>query len=278
MNPLRHVLVHVDGSELALERLKFAQPLAASFSARITALYAVTPWLVLHPAHHVGDQAAFATLSRLDTERRAKAHAVFQSATEGLPNVSWDEVRTQSPYDFAQHALYADLLVLGQPTHAPHTNCGVPDDFVPSVLEHSGKPALIVPANDQVFGRAVKTVLIAWNGSRESARALDAAWPFLAKAQDVHVAILGDPIDDDPASRAHLERYLGLHDIKPIWHVRRPESFHGVGTALLSLAEDVQAGLLVMGCYGHSRAREWVLGGATRTILQGMSLPVLMAH
>lgn len=278
MNPLRHVLVHVDGSERALERLKFAQPVAASFSARITALYAVTPWMVLYPAHHLGDQAAVTTLSRLDTERRAKAHASFQSATEGLPNVSWDEVRTQSPYDFAQHALYADLLVLGQPAHALHVDGEVPDDFVPSVLEHSGKSALIVPAKGNFSGQVIRSVLIAWNGSRESARALNAAWPFLANAQEVHVAILGDSADEDPASRAHLERYLGLHDIKPIWHLRRPESAHGVGTALLSLAEDVKADLLVMGCYGHSRAREWVLGGATKTVLHDMWLPVLMAH
>lgn len=278
MNPLRHVLVHVDGSERALERLKFAQRVAASFSARITALYAVTPWLVLYPALHEGDQSAVATLSRLDTERRARAHAAFQSATEGIPNVCWDEVRTQSPYDFAQHALHADLLVLGQSVPVPHGNREVPDDFVPSILEHSGKPALIVPAKGYFSGQAIRSVLIAWNGSRESARALNAAWPFLADAQEVHVAMLGDPVDEDPATRAHLERYLGLHDIKPIWHVRRPESAHGVGTTLLSLAEDVKADLLVMGCYGHSRAREWVLGGATRTVLHDMSLPVLMAH
>ena len=239
MNPLRHVIVHVDGSEQALERLRFARAMTQPFSARITALHAVTPWLVLHPARHEGDQAA----------------------AEGMPDVSWDQVRTQSPY-------------------GRHANHEVPDDFVPSVIMHSGKPALIVPATGHALsGHAIKSALIAWNGSRESARALSAAWPFLASAQEVHVAMLGDTIvDEDPACRARLARYLGLHGIEPIWHVRQAPSPQGVGAALLSLAQDVKADLLVMGCYGHSRTREWVLGGATRTVLSNMSLPVLMAH
>ncbi|WP_230180971.1 universal stress protein [Aquabacterium sp. CECT 9606] len=278
MNPLRHVLVHVDGSERALDRLRFAQLVAASLPARITALYAVTPWLQLYPGHQDADHAAVATLSRLDTEKRARAHAAFQSAIQGLSDVNWDEVRTPSPYDFAQHALCADLLVLGQPAHASVGYHEVPGDFVHTILEHSGKPALVVPALGALPDQPFKTALIAWNGSRECARALSAAWPFLAQAQAVHVAMLGDPVNDDAASRAHLTRYLGLHDIEPIWHVRRLASPSNAGTALLSLAQDIQANLLVMGCYGHSRAREMVLGGATRTVLNDMSLPVLMAH
>lgn len=278
MDPLRHVLVHVDGSERALERLKFAQALGAPFQARITALYAVTPWLQLYPGHQDAGQAAVATLSRLDNEQRARAHASFQSATQGLPGVNWDEVRTPSPYDFAQHALCADLLVLGQPAPASVGYHAVPGDFAYAVMAHSGKPALVVPALGALSDQPFTTAVIAWNGSRECARALSAAWPFLAAAQEVHVAMLGDPTNDDAAGRAHLEHYLTLHGIQPIWHVRRLATPFNAGTALLSLAQDVKAGLLVMGCYGHSRARELVFGGATRAVLNDMFLPVLMAH
>ena len=82
-----------------------------------------------------------------------------------------------------------------------------------------------------------------------------------------------------PAGRLDLAGYLRLHGVEPKVQYHGAASVEGgVGESLLSLAADVQADLLVMGCYGHSRARELVLGGASRTILRSMTLPVLMAH
>jgi nucleotide-binding universal stress UspA family protein len=74
-----------------------------------------------------------------------------------------------------------------------------------------------------------------------------------------------------------LENYLRRHDLKPKFHISHKES-NSPGNSLLSLATVLGVNMLVMGCYGHSRAREWVLGGATRTVLKDMTLPVLMAH
>jgi len=78
-------------------------------------------------------------------------------------------------------------------------------------------------------------------------------------------------------TQLNLDGYLHLHGIEPVWHREELEPTD-IGEQMLSRTFDLGADLLVMGCYGHGRAREWVLGGASRTILQSMTLPVLMAH
>jgi nucleotide-binding universal stress UspA family protein len=96
-------------------------------------------------------------------------------------------------------------------------------------------------------------------------------------ARSVHVLLARWTDDDDPDG-LNIERYLRCHGIDAVLHADAGHGADAAGDALLALARDVSADLLVMGCYGHSRARELVLGGATRTVLQSMMLPVLMAH
>jgi nucleotide-binding universal stress UspA family protein len=115
-----------------------------------------------------------------------------------------------------------------------------------------------------------RDVLVAWKPTPEAARAVQAALPLLHAARQVHVAAWGD----DPRE---IERLLLLHGIDARYH-REPAADAHVGELLLSRAADLSADLLVMGCYGHSRTRELVLGGASRRVLQSMTLPVLMCH
>jgi len=273
MRSLRNLLVHIDGSEHSLERLNFAQAIANPCAARITALYAVTPWLLLYPSPLESLSPACAVLSEEDADKRSRAKAAFHAAAQGMDNVDWAEGELNSPYDFGTTALYSDLMVLGQKIPSDRS---VPDDFIPSVIMDSGKPAVIVPTGVSHLQVPMKSVLIAWNSSRESARALCAAWPLLAESTEVHVAILGDPTGTGLGDRIKLESQFRSHDLNPRFHLSSAPQ--DPGTSLLSLATEVGADLLVMGCYGHSRAREWVLGGATRTVLKAMTLPVLMAH
>jgi nucleotide-binding universal stress UspA family protein len=276
MSSLRQVLLHVDGTDQSLERLRFAQAIAQPLSAHISALYAVTPWMLLYPGAMEG-LGPSAALSDLDAEKRARAKAAFQRAASGMVNVAWSDVELNSPYDFATSALYADLLVLGQRTPPDHSERDVPEDFVPSVMLSSGKPAVIVPSSGTNLTGPIKSVLLAWNASRECARALSAAWPLLTAATEVNVAIFDGASEAESERSIHLERYLRQHDIKPTFYMGL-DSSSDAGTALLSLAKTLRVDMLVMGCYGHSRAREWALGGATRTVLNDMTLPVLMAH
>jgi len=122
-----------------------------------------------------------------------------------------------------------------------------------------------------------ETVVIAWKPTREAARAVSAAVPLLQRARRVHVLSWNQEEDGIGGGRLDLDGYLKLRGIEPAWH-REDREPDFLGELLLTRAFDLNADLLVMGCYGHSRAREWVLGGTSRTVLQSMTLPVLMAH
>lgn len=276
MNPLRHFLVHIDSSPASLTRLKMAEALAGQFDAQVTALYAVTPWLLLYPVALEAGSLVSNELSDLDRSRLLKTRAAITAATVGMDRVHWEELDSESPYQLAHRALYADLMVLGQRCEAGAARDDVPADFVSSMIIHSGRPALVVPHAGQPVVPA-STVLVAWNASREAARALSAALPFLQQARQVHVAVWTSPEHDQLDNVADIQRYLKQHGMEPVIHARQSTS-RDVGNQLLSMATDVGAGLLVMGCYGHHRAREWIMGGTTKTVLGTMTLPVLMAH
>ena len=279
MSALRAILLHLDASPRSARRLVLARDLAAQFDARVTALYASTPTTLSLPAvmaQGAGDMLAM--LQQLDRDYRDEAKALFDRTVSNTSvPIRWREVLDGLVIaGVVGQAHYADLLILGQHDVSDPLTVGVPSDFVASVLLASGKPALVVPYAD-TWTSFAREVLIAWKPTRESAHAVSAALPLLQRARRIHLTIAGD--SDAPAEQAHaLEDYLRLHDVAaPIQrHAAVPSEAAGDG--LLSLAADVDADLLVMGCYGHSRARELVLGGASRTILKSMTLPVLMAH
>jgi nucleotide-binding universal stress UspA family protein len=276
---LTQLLVHLDATAHTSQRLAVARAIAQGQGAALTALYAVTPALVEIPfAPDAGPNVA-QVLCELDDERRAKAHAGFERANLNGLRAAWAEVRDYPIVPaVARQALYADLLVLGQHDGSDPASTGVPSDFVESVLAASGKPALVLPYTG-ASGSLGETVLVAWKPTREAARALSAAVPLLQRAQRVHIVSWARDEDENISGDGlDLDGYLKLRGIEPIWHREGGGEPDSLGDLLLSRAADLSADLLVMGCYGHSRAREWVLGGTSRTILQSMTLPVLMAH
>jgi nucleotide-binding universal stress UspA family protein len=141
-----------------------------------------------------------------------------------------------------------------------------------------GRPVLVVPCHSRhvAIGR---NVLVAWDGSAPATRALALALPLLARAASVHVAVFQHEADEapvDPEAMRDLGRNLERHGVAVT--LQRVVADHAVAPALRLRAADEGADLIVMGAYGHSRMREWVLGGATREMLEGMSLPVLLSH
>jgi len=192
-------------------------------------------------------------------------------------NATWGEV-TDDPVmaAFAQQSLFADLLVLGQHDPAHDATHDVPADFAQTILAASGKPGLIVPYTGD-FRPLGGTVVIAWKDTREAARAVAAAIPLLQRAQRVHVLAWGSQESTVGGVKLDLDTYLQRRGVQAQWHRDGPEPDR-MGELLLSRACDLSADLLVMGCYGHSRAREWLLGGTSRTVLRSMTLPVLMSH
>ena len=275
---LAQLLVHLDASPQALQRLEAACRLGQTHGVAVCALYAVTPSLVELPfSPEIGPNIA-ATLRDLDDAQRAGVLAAFrQSRLAADVHASWAEV-SDAPVAavFAQQAFYADLLVLGQHGLAESSATGVPSDFVEAVISASGKPALILPCVHTAV-EIGQNVLIAWKPTREAARAVSAAMPLLQRARSVQIIAWAGDEEAVSGARLDLNGYLWRHGVDAIWH-RAGQEPEALGELLLSRACDLQADLLVMGCYGHSRTREWILGGTSRTVLRTMTLPVLMAH
>lgn len=275
----KQVLVHLDATQTAPARLAAGRRIAEEHGAAFAALYAVTPVFVEVPDMPAMSPGLVRNLEELDNERRTRTRTAFDRAmsTPG-PVASWSDT-SEVPLTgaFVQQAIYADLLVLGQRDPADPLRTAVPPDFNESVILGSGRPALVVPYVGWSSGIG-DTVAIAWKPTAEAARAVAAAMPMLQRARRVHVLAWGAaqrPAITGPA--LDFDGYLRLHGVEATWH-REDEEPAAAGDLLLSRAFDLDADLLVMGCYGHSRARELVLGGVSRTVLRSMTLPVLMSH
>lgn len=277
MDEFKSILLHLDASPRAAQRLRRAAQLASAQGAALEVLYAVDSAFTRYPIAASADGETLEMLARLDVERRAGARALFEQerAELGLTGLRWDATEDNPIAAFQRRALQVDLLVLGQ-AEPDGSEAQVSMAFAPSVLIESGKPALVLPYTDR-GGELGHTILIAWKNSAASARAVTAALPMLRRARKLHIASWGDSAAADLAEPLPVEAFLAHHHIVAEVH-RFARATAGTGELMLSMAADVGADLLVMGCYGHSRAREWLLGGATRTMLQSMTLPVLMSH
>jgi nucleotide-binding universal stress UspA family protein len=280
MSSIRSILVHLDGCERASVRLRVAHELCRLHEAALNAVFAVAPCALPLPFGEALRTSPAALTDQIHPEHRRLARAMFDRAmASGAHASSWHELAGEPPVPaFVERSLYADLLILGQRDSQDATGFDVPADFVEAVLIESGRPALVVPYVGEVTATPA-TALVAWKPTRESARALTASLPFLRRAREVHVVASAENATATALSLGAVEQLLRLHGIGGVQlHRGLDDLGQDIGNALLSLAADVNADLLVMGCYGHSRARELVMGGASRTILQSMTLPVLMAH
>jgi nucleotide-binding universal stress UspA family protein len=279
MDTIRSILVHLDAGQASAQRLALARTLAARHEARLRALFAVAPRFLPVPLPlDGGGMPAAPLLDEIDTGHRRHARAQFdhQARGPGWP-MQWCELAGEPLIPgVARQALLADLLVLGQHDAGDAETFDVPGDFAESVILAGGRPAIVVPHGDRASFSGFDSVLVAWQPTREAAQALAGALPLLRQAGEVHLATWGDDAAAVAAQQQGVLDYLQLHGVHGV------QLHHGTapadaGAAMLSLAQGVGADLLVMGCYGHSRARELVLGGASRTVLRHMHLPVLMA-
>jgi nucleotide-binding universal stress UspA family protein len=171
----------------------------------------------------------------------------------------------------AEEGRLHDLVVIARtPAEA-----GFSGPTLEAALFESGRPVLLAPR--QALRGVPRRIAIAWNGSREAARAAALTLPFLSRAEEI-VVISGEGKDDRPVAHPNaLKRYLALHRIAAEAWKYQPED-SPVSGSLVEQAKKAGAHLLIMGAYGHSRLRELVLGGATRAALKASDLAVLMVH
>ncbi len=167
-----------------------------------------------------------------------------------------------------------DFVVVGQPEREK----SVPDEVLDEgVLFDSGRPVIFVPFI-QKNGLKLDRVMVCWDGSRAATRAIADALPLLRKAKQVEVVMVADGRSkSDEIPGADVGQHLARHGLKvEVKRITSPEI--DVASTILSYAADMSADFLVMGGYGHSRLREFVLGGVTRGLLESMTVPVLMSH
>jgi nucleotide-binding universal stress UspA family protein len=175
---------------------------------------------------------------------------------------------------FGRIARRFDLAVVGQ---AEPEIGAIENIIAETTLFESGRPMIMVPYI-QKGPLKLNKVMVCWDGSRQAARAIGDAMPLLAKAGRVEIVIIAnDPGKQDEIEGIDMGQHLARHGLK-VEVQRIPGGDVDVADALLSHAADSGADFLVMGGYGHSRLREFVLGGVTRTIFHSMTVPTLMAH
>jgi nucleotide-binding universal stress UspA family protein len=175
---------------------------------------------------------------------------------------------------FGRIARRFDLAVVGQAE--PETST-VEDIIAEATLFESGRPMIVVPYI-QKAPLKLDNVMVCWDGSRQAARAVGDALPLLVKAGRVEIVIITNERGKaDEIEGADIGQHLARHGLKVDVH-RIAGGNIDVADALLSHAADSGTDFMVMGGYGHSRLREFVLGGVTHSILQSMTIPALMAH
>jgi nucleotide-binding universal stress UspA family protein len=273
------ILVHVDQSPRAQMRLDIAAELARQHGAHLTALQVID---VAMPVMALGDGGGGAVIAELMEQMRqsalvagVKLKAAFEAALarDGIMG-EWRQVEGTTREILALHGRYADLLVLGQDD--PESDSA---GLLEAVVFDSGRPVLAIPFAGS-FKTIGKRVLVGWNASREASRALHDALPLIAKAETVTLFLANptrglDGHGEEPG--ADIARHMVRHGLKvevaKVIADDVPDS-----ALLLNHASDMGADLLVMGAYGHSRLREFILGGMTRSLLREMTVPVLLSH
>ena len=274
---IKDMMVRLDGSAADELRLAAVKGIADVFDSQVIALFlnvlpvfAAAEWdgigatqaaELMRRAREVGDRIEAELLQRLARLQMPVEMRRFDDFSDAISDIAVREARA------------ADTFVALRPNDAPEE----PERLIEGVLFGSGRSVFLVPGRKPTPVR-FDHILIAWNGSRESTRALAEAMPYLHQAHKVTVG-RGRCIEAEATAKlgedavSHLKR-RGIEAV-----LNHAKSRHDdVAATLIANARDRKADLLVMGGYGHSRLREWLLGGATYELLHHAPVPLLMAH
>ena len=271
------ILAHVDDGPRAGDVMDFAADLARGFGAHLVVLHATRAAVLPSAVRAEGGSTLAEIAARLREQQRAAVEALFarRLGASGVPVEL--RVSAREPDDaLPLHARYADLVVMAQPDLE---GGGAAVDLAGHAVVACGKPVLFVPyAGSHRFSGG--PVIVSWDASREAARAVSDALPLLVRARRVEVVTFDarrSVAGHGELPGADIALWLARHGVK----VNVDETVTAgvdIGNSLLSKAADLGAELVVMGGYGHSRLRQFVFGGVTRTLLETMTVPVLMAH
>ncbi|MCA1408072.1 universal stress protein [Ensifer sp. IC3342] len=257
----RDIVVYLDAGANTANRVGTAIELATRYRARLIGV-------------DISTKAAF------EGERHNAARAIKQEFVAALQGKHIEfEYRSAPPDARSAQQLFshcADLLIATQrnPDDRDLSNSSVPEE----VLLSAGVPMLVLPTGWSSENPIGKSVVVAWNFSREATRALHDAMPILKKAQKVFLFVFAPDYSHDDRgvqdTKAHLERH-GVRVTLAGW---RDDGETDMTTALFAGLDREDADLIVCGAYGHSPLAEALFGGATKVLLNNISMPVLMSH
>lgn len=265
------ILVAMDLTLEARDRVRLAGHLADDFRARLIGVAAETPAYAVRPVGPTPASAYALTASNetvLNDLRQA--HAAFEEAAGNRSRIEWrSNIEVPLPFLVAQAAA-ADLVVVGRESEpGPMLFSVNPGDLVMRL----GRPVLVVPP--KLDHLDAKRVAVGWKHTREARRAVWDALPFLRRASQVVVISVDD--GDGAADPRDIVGFLQAHDVyatSVLMNARGTEA----SEALVEAACEQAADLLVTGAYGHGRLREWAFGGVTRDLLAYAPLCCLMSH
>jgi nucleotide-binding universal stress UspA family protein len=277
---IKDIALHLSTRTSDSGSIDYAVSVASAFEAHLAGIaFALDPFIP--PTMGIGDMVPAAWIDDQRAEAQASAKAAiarFEEAARrnGISAESWsiNSSLAGAAETFGRIAARFDLSIVRQaePGKAPLEGL-----VVEAALFDAGRPVLVVP---YIHKDALKLdrVMVCWDGGRHAARAVGDAMPFLRRAKAVEVVIVrGDAGKGDEIPGADIGEHLARHGLKV--DVKRIVAADGdVPETILSHAADAGTDFLVMGGYGHSRLREFVLGGVTRGLLESMTVPVLMSH
>jgi nucleotide-binding universal stress UspA family protein len=255
----------------------YAISVAAAFNAHLTgSVFLYAPFVPISRAGYVPpevelierhNQAAIEAARERFTAASTRAGIKAEPLTLSASLISAGD-------QFGQIARRFDLAVVGQPE--PETNA-VEENIIEAALFDSGGPLIVVPYI-QKAPLKLDHIMVCWDGGRAAARAIRDAIPFLRRGGRIEVVIVTNERGKrDQIERSDLDAHLTRHGLD-VAVKRMPVGDVDVADMLLSHAADEGVDFIVMGGYGHSRLREFVLGGVTRSVLRTMTVPVLMSH
>ncbi|MCW5745377.1 MAG: universal stress protein [Alphaproteobacteria bacterium] len=267
--PLRTLIVHGDSSDSLSTRVALAIAVAREHDAKLTVVYPLEgAAATLMYAEHV---PLAAIQQQIEAERQRateiRASVAERVAREGV-RLDWRTMEGRPASLLTSAGAVADAIVMSQ----DEEDAELP--LVATVVLTAGRPVLCVPRRGS-FSTCGRRVIVAWNGSREATRAMHDSLPFLQRAEQVQL-FAADAATEGAASLEDAAAHLAAHGAKV--ELRRGQvDDKDAGAAILDAAATFGADLIVMGAYGHSRLREWVFGGATRTVLHAMTIPTLLS-
>jgi len=274
---IKDIVVNLSGRATQDFAANYAVSLAATFGAHVTGIA-----FLYEPVIPDGTFGAIpADLIELQREENSKAARIaverFEAATKaaGVSAASrtLDASFGGAPLLFGQIARRFDIAVVGQ----SQRERGVSEELmIEGALFESARPVIVVP---YIQKEPVKLgrVVACWDGGRQSARAIADAMSLLQRAKAVDILIVAEERKNDEITGANMNEHLARHGITAnVKRVARGEVT--IDAAILDYVADSGAEFMVMGGYGHSRLREFILGGVTRGILNAMTIPVLLSH